>query len=163
MDCTKSIGDEDFCHGCQFLGKVCPVLLFADIVSQVFKKHELAGLQCSCFSFCIFPDDIFGKDDVLAKKLAEAFCNRSQAEFRFPFSLGLAKMRAGNNCGTVFQQILDSGQCSNNTFIAGDLSGLFIQRNVKITSQKNFFALYVCVFYAFFVIVHNCASIVIFI
>ena len=159
VNSTKCIRYEYLCHGSQFLSEISAVLFLADIVSQILKEQKLARLQSSGLCLSILTDDIFCEDDILAEKLTEAFCNRSQAEFRFPLTLGFAKVGTCNDCRSVFQQILDGGQSSNNTFIAGNLSSLFVQRNIEITSQKNFFTLYLCVFYAFFVVVHSRASI----
>ena len=64
-------------------------------------------------------------------------------------------MRAGNNGGTLLQQIPDGGQSGADTLVIGDdTAAVFSHGDVEIAAQQDLFALYVHVLHGFFVVIH---------
>ena len=155
VHCAEGVGHIELCHVCQGFGKVCVVLFFADVKTQIFQQHDLAGLQRGGFSLGVFADDVLGKDDFAAQQLAQTLCHGCQGQLFLPFALGLAQVGAGDHSGVVIQQVLDGGQRCTDALIVSDGAGFLILGDVEITAEQDLFAGYINVGYSFFVVVHS--------
>ena len=155
---AEGVGDEDVGHVSQGLGKVGAVLLLADIEAEVLKKHDLAGLQSGGLGLGVLTDDVGSKDHFLTQQLAKALGNGGQGQLGLPLALGLAQVGAGDHGSAVFQQVLDGGDGGNDPLVAGDLTGLFVLRNVKVAAEKHLLALDVNIINSLLVVVHDISS-----
>ena len=89
----------------------------------------------------VFPDNISGKNDLLAEEFRQALGYRCKGELGLPLSLGLAQVGAGNDSRAMIKQVADGGDGGNDTLVAGDLTGLLVLGNVKVAAEQDFLAL----------------------
>jgi hypothetical protein len=65
---------------------------------------------------------------------------------------------AGNDGSAVLKQIFNSRNCSDNTLVAGDLTGLLVLGNVEIAAEQNLFSVHVYIVNSLFVVIHGLSS-----
>ena len=152
---AECVGHKDLRHVSKSLCKLGIVLLLADVKAEVLKKHDLAGLESCGLGLCILADDVLCKDHVHAEKLGKSDCYRRKRELGLPLALGLAKMRACDNCRAVVEQVLDGGHSGLDTLVAGDLAGLLVLGNVEVAAQQDLLALYVDIIDCLLVVIHG--------
>ncbi len=177
---AESVGDIDLSHVGQGLGEVGIVLGLALVEAQILEQQDLAGLQRSGLGLGVGADGVLGKDNVHAEQLTEVGGNRSERQLRvglFPGVLGalglvgntllvqllqigikggvgLAQVGAGDDGGTLVEQVLDGRQRGDNALVARDGAGLLVLGNVEIAAEKNFLTLYVGIVNGLFAVVH---------
>ena len=100
----------------------------------------------------IIADYVGSQNDFFTKQFGKTLCNRSQRKFRIHFALGSAHVGAENGFCAMCHQILNGGQCADNTLVIGDHT--VFHGNVKVASYKHPLAGYVNVFDRFLVVGH---------
>ena len=158
MDGAERVGHEDVGHVGQSLCEVCAVLLLADIEAQVLKQHDLTRLESGSLGLCVLADDVRSEDDFLTQKLGQSLCDWRKSQLGLPLALGLAEVGAGNDGRAVLKQIFNSRNGSDNTLVAGDLTGLLVLGNVEIAAEQNLFPVHVYVVNSLFVVIHGLSS-----
>ena len=106
MDGAKGIGHVHVGQGGQGLGEGGVVGLLALVEAQVLQQHDLAGLQGGGLGLGVLADDVLGKDNLLAQQLAQPLSHGGQGEGFLPLPLGFAQMGAGDDGGSLLQQVL---------------------------------------------------------
>ena len=158
MDGAERVGHEDVGHVGQRLCEVCAVLLLADVEAQVLKQHDLTRLESGSLGLCVLADDVGSEDDFLTQKLGKSLCDGRKSQLGLPLALGLAEVGAGNDGSAVLEQIFNSRNGSDNTLVAGDLTGLLVLGNVEIAAEQNLFSVHVYIVNSLFVVIHGLSS-----
>ena len=158
MDGAERVGHEDVGHVGQRLCEVCAVLLLADVEAQVLKQHDLTRLENGSLGLCVLADDVGSEDDFLTQKLGKSLRDGRKSQLGLPLALGLAEVGAGNDGSAVLEQIFNSRNGSDNTLVAGDLTGLLVLGNVEIAAEQNLFPVHVYVVNSLFVVIHGLSS-----
>ena len=122
--------------------------------ADVLQQDGLAGLDFCGQSLCGLADDVSSQLDFEAQLLGQALCNGSQRVLHVELALRTAKMRAQDDGSVVLEQILDGGQCSNDTGFVGDVA-FSIQRDVEVAANENFLAGNLNVFDSHLIEVHG--------
>ena len=155
VDGAECVGNINLSQIAQGFCEVGAVFLLADIEAEVFKKHDLTGLQSCGLGLRVLADDVLCEDDLLTEELGKALCHGCKRQLFLPLALGLAKMRAGDDGRSLIQQIFYSGERGNDSLIACDLAGLLVLRHVKVAAEQDLLPLYVCIEYAFLTVIHS--------
>ena len=135
--------------------QIVAVFLLADIEAEVFKQHQLTGLERRGLCLRVLTDNVLCENDLHAEKLGKALCNRCERELFLPLALGLAEVGAGYDGSAVIQQIFYGRQRSDDTLIACYLACLLVLGDVKIAAQKHLLALNIRIEHAFLVVIHD--------
>ena len=123
--------------------------------AEILQQHDLSALEGACLCLGVFADDVPGKDDLPAQKLAQTLGNGRKAQLFLPLALGLAEVGAGDHRRALIEQIPDGGQRRDDALVRGDLAGLLVLRNVEVAAQQDLPALDIHVVNGFFIVVHN--------
>ena len=153
---AEGIVHEDVGHGGELLGKLGVVLRLALFKAGVLKQHHFAVLQGRGEGLCARPDDVLRHLDRLAQQLRQALCDDLEAQLRLDLALRLAHVGAEDDLRPVLDEIFDRRQRSDDTLVAGDDAAL--GGHVEVAAAKHALALYVDVFYRFFVVIHTGSS-----
>ena len=142
---TERIVDIKVSKRSEFLGKLHVVLGFARLKADIFKKHDFAVFQRSGKFLRTFTDNVVCHFHFLTQKLRKTGSNRFHGKFGVNFPFRSAEVRAKDNLCAVFNQILNGGQRSNDSFIARNYAVLHF--DVEVAANKDALALDVEIFH----------------
>ena len=151
---AEGVGHVEVGHVGQSLGKGGVILLLAGLETEIFQKHDLAGLQGGGLGPGVLAHHIGGEDDLAAQQLAEALGHGGQSQGGLALPLGLAQMGAGDHGRAVVQQVVQGGQGRHDAVIIGDGPGLLVLRDVEVAAAKDPLALHVHIPDGLLVVVH---------
>ena len=135
---AKGIVDIEVGKRSQLTAKAGVVFFFFRPETQVFKQHDLAGLQRGGQCAGALPRHVLRQLDGLVQKLAQARGDRAQRIFGVDLALGPAEMGTQNDGRPLGQKVADGGQGRRDAGLVGD--DAVLQGDIEVTAQQHLFA-----------------------
>ncbi len=132
---AERVVDVHVAQGGQFLRKLRVVFLLFRVIAEVFEQQNFAGF--GQHGLDLGADAIGSHPDGLAQQFREPDGCRSQAHFRIRFALRPSQVAGENQSCAVIERVLNAGQGSLNTFIAGNFFSAGCERDVKIHPHED--------------------------
>ena len=126
----------------QFSTEVRIVFLFSIMKAQVFQKQDIPRIHPVNHGPNLRSDTVRGKLDLLVQKPGKPFGCRSQAELLLPLTFGPSHMGADDDFCMFIQGIVNGRQHAPDSGVIGYIT-LFIEGNIKINPDQDFFLFYV--------------------
>ena len=184
MHGAESVGHINLGHIGHSLGQLGIVLGFTLLKTGVLQQQHLTGLQSGGLGLGILAHHVGSHDDFAAQQFAQTLGNGSQRQLGqrlAPLLLGdggrilalfgllldigvkgghgLAHVGAGDDGGTLTQQVLDGGQSGTDALIVGDDTAAILGHgNVEIAAQQHFLAGHIYVHNSLLIVVHGTLS-----
>ena len=140
---TKCVVYKYVAQRSQLFAECFAVLCLFCSVTCILKKDNISVFHsCDC-SLCVLADyvSVCSEFYFLSEQFGKACSHRCERHLRLRLSLRFSEVGAKDNFSAVSDQFFNRRKCCNKTVFVRNLS--VFQRYIKITANKDFFALYI--------------------
>ncbi len=143
MGRSERVVDIDIGQLRELLAERVVVGFFLVVIAEIFQQRDFAVLEFRGGLLGLFADAIIDELDRHADQGGQRRNDRGQALFRIAFALGPAQVRAEENAGALFDQVLDGRHGFPDALVVGDDldAVLFLEWNVVVDADENALAL----------------------